>query len=180
MALASLLLVAQVASCALVARQLLPSHVYWTQPDQNRMTRDVASLRQVLPALAELRLADYRNQDWCRSIAYSGGRFSNTQESTCNLFDGATAEFTIQADADFARVADALDRSGVWVYWVSIQYDEHGRIVYAEFDLVPPPWIFVYWSYVFDPGAPLPEDTANDQWFTRIDSDWYFRLMDWM
>ena len=179
--LVGLLVVIALGSSLLIARQVLPSHVYWSQPDQDRMTRDVASLHKVLPTLEQLQVEEFRNQDWCRNLAYSGGRFSNTLQTTCNLFDGSPVDFTSKANADFARIADALNSSGVWIHLVwQVQYDAAGRATYAEFDLNPAPWDSHRWSYVYDPGGPLPADMVNEESYTRIDSDWYFHWEDWM
>ena len=176
-----LLVVIVIGSSLLIAHQAMSWHVYWSQPDETRMASDVAQLRDALPRFEQLRVEAYRNQDWCRNIAYSRGRFSNNLESTCNLFAGSPVGFTASADADFASVAGALDAGGVWVYNVwGVRYDATGRLNHAEFDLIPAPWEFSRWSYVYDPGHPLPQGMPNEDVYTRIDSDWYFHWEDWM
>jgi hypothetical protein len=164
-----------------IGAEMLPKRLYWTQPDGPRMTRDVTNLTPVLLALEDLHAEAYRNQDWCRNISYSGGAFSNNSESsTCNLFDEPPADFTAAANTDFARIEDALNRSGVWVYAVRQIAYENGRMTHAEFDLVAAPWEFDRWSYIYDPGGPLPEGMENEEVYTRIDADWYFHWEDWM
>jgi hypothetical protein len=177
-----LAVVVVVGSVVLIGRQILPSRVYWTQPDMARMTRDVSSLSRVLAVLEEGHVVAFRNQDWCRNISYEGGSFTtNTESTTCNLFDDTPASFTTQANADFALVEDALNESGVWVMDVrETDYDGSGRMTHAEFDLVGAAWEFSRWSYVYDRGGPIPQDMPNKEIYTRIDSNWYFHWGDWM
>jgi hypothetical protein len=164
-----------------IGYQVSTWHLYWTEPDQARMSRDTASLRDVIRVLEQMQVQQFRNQDWCRNITYAGGSFSNSLEDTCNVFGAQPHDFTPEANAALARVADALNASGVWVYFVlQVEYDDAGRLTHAEFDLAEAPWRFDRWSYVYAPGEPLPPDMPNDEIYTRIDSDWYYHWGDWM
>jgi hypothetical protein len=180
---AGLLALTVVVASVRIGAELLPKRLYWTQPDMARMTRDVAHLAPVLSVLEDEGVKAFRDQDWCRNISYSAGSFSSNFESTtCNyLFDDQPAAFTGAANSDFARVEDAFNESGVWVYCVGqIEYDGNGRLTRAEFALVGAPWDFNRWSYWYDPGHPMPEDMAHERIYTRIDSNWFFQWEDWM
>ena len=148
-------------------------------PSAAEQIRAAAALRRVFPILEELRVTDYRNQDWCKNLAYARGWFSsNLESSTCNLFNEVPIGFDSEAQADFRRVARALRDSGVSVDTVGpVQYDSAGRVARAHFFFAEGGYESE--SYVFDPSAPLPEDSPGEATFTRIDQDWYLAVEDW-
>ena len=117
-----------------------------------RVTRGIHRLEQAFPVFEELRLRGVRDQDWCKFLDYPNGAFTNDAEaSTCNFFDGPPKPFDDAARADFARVADALQKTGVKTYLVWwIEYDDAGRIQSAEFDLSAGG--SGRWSYIYDRG----------------------------
>jgi hypothetical protein len=163
-------------SLVLVALQTPPFHVYWVQPDQARMTRDVGSLARIMPTLEQFRLEGFYDRDGCRTMAYSGGSFASSNASDCRrTIAGVAVDFTPKANDDFTSIAEALNSTGVWVNDVDqIEHDASGRITSAEFQLIPEPLQMSGWSYIYDPGAPLPADFEGQAEYTRIDSNWYF------
>lgn len=165
----------------LAAVFLVPSGcINATQPDANKMSQEVQRLEQAFPVFEELRLRGVRDQDWCKFLDYPNGAFTNDSEaSTCNLFDGHPKPFDDAARADFARVADALRKTGVRTYLVWwIEYDDAGRMQSAEFDLAAGG--SGRWSYIYDRGNTEPkEDIEGESVYTRINDDWWFWWEDW-
>jgi hypothetical protein len=149
-------------------------------PSPDQLRRDVSTLRQVLPVLAELQVTEFRDQDWCRNLAYGQGRFSsNNEQVTCNLFNGTGEPFDADADADFKVIADALRATGLTVIIVDSGYDHDGRVESAVFELQSP-GLTGYWRYIYRPGERVTDDEYSETRTTPIDADWYFQWEDWM
>lgn len=147
------------------------------EPSASQRRRDVSNLTQTFPVLEEYQVEAYRNQDWCKNIAYQRGKFSNTDRTTCNLFQGDPSEFDTQAQADFDTVAAAIAKSRVKLYYISgFQYDAQEKLIRAEFHLSGD---FNRYSYIYEPGYSLPEDLAYERHHTAIDENWYFVWEDW-
>jgi hypothetical protein len=142
-------------------------------------SRDVRNLELTFSIIEQYDVSAYRNQDWCRNIAYRDGQFSETTHpSTCNLFDGPAQSFTPQARSDFQTIRRMLNRSGVRIAFFNIDFHETGRIRYASFNfnclLRSRP------RYVYRPNyGTVPEDIPNEMWFTPINHDWYKVEEDW-
>jgi hypothetical protein len=154
--------------------------IFAAQPDAGTMSQDVERLEQAFPVFEELRIRGFRDQDWCKFLDYPNGAFTNdSKASTCNLFDGPPKTFDDAATADFARIADALEKADVETYLVWwIEYDDAGRMQGAEFDLAAGD--FNRWSYIYDRGNKEPkEDIEGESVYTRINDDWWFWWEDW-
>ena len=163
--LVSLVLVAaSVAACFHVA-----------QPDAARKSRDGAALAELLPVLDELRVTNWRDQDWCTDFAYRGGHFLRSDDpDNCNPFGDAVAPFSDAASADFDAVRAALRASGVSVRAIYRPAAVPGQTV---FNLIAGD--FDRFSYVHEPGFSPPENIENEWIATPIDRDWYFMWEDW-
>jgi hypothetical protein len=146
--LVSLILVAaSVAACFHVA-----------QPGAARKSRDVAALAEVLPVLDELRVTNWRDQDWCTDFAYRRGRFLRSDDpDNCNPFGDVAAPFTDAATADFEAVRSAVRASGVSVREIYRPAAVPGQ---TGFDLIA--GSFDRFSYVHEPGFELPDNLENE------------------
>ena len=74
-------------------------------------------------------------------------------------------------------IRDLLDASGVSFSDVHAYRDDAGNVTRFEFTLRA--GAFDRFSYVYDPGAPLPEELPGELEYWRIDADWYFVWEDW-
>jgi hypothetical protein len=100
-------------------------------PEQVR----VSDIESTFPALTRLRVTAYRDQDWCKVLAYARGSFSETEfHSTCDLFDGPPSNFDSEARADFDRVQQMLTGAGISPYYVEIEYRD-GAVQTAVFEV---------------------------------------------
>jgi len=145
----------------------------------------VPRLEPSLSTLEALRVTEYRNQDWCKNIGYSGGIFTdNNESSTCNLFgpdveDEDIPAFTPEASQAFEEVASALSEKGVSVRIISAHFDEEGALIAAAFTIEAGQRDG--WVYAYQPGyEPLPEDIPTQTRYTPINADWYFIWDEWM
>jgi hypothetical protein len=150
--------------------------VFVSEPGVQQMSDEVQRLERAFPVLEELRVAGFREQDWCQFLDYPRGAFSNESDatSTCNLFDRQPMKFDEAAQADFERVAGALRDTGVDAYLVWwIEYDDRGRLRSAEFDTGGS-------SYIYDPRGTWPkENIEGESEFTRINDSWWYWWEDW-
>jgi hypothetical protein len=169
----------RIVSILLVAALTLAGCLNTAEPDANRQARDAAELAAVLPLIEDLGLTSYRNQDWCRNIAYSGGRFSdNLEDETCRLFGLPRRPFTPEAQDALRRVESALAETSVDVYSVSVwKPDDAAPNGRTEFDVVG--GVFDRWRYVHAPGYRGLTNWPNEWVETAIDDDWYFVWEDW-
>jgi hypothetical protein len=140
-------------------------------------TFTVGQLERVLPSLEQLRLEAYRNQGWCKNIAYDYGKFSETSHpTTCNLFDGTAQPFDEQARRDFQTLKQRFLFTGVHIRFVNVYYDGE-TIRLAEFHLE------CFWCsrtrYVYEPNHVLQEDFGSEMWFDAINETWYQVNEDW-
>lgn len=143
-------------------------------PEQQQLA--VNHLARTFDRLKQLRVEDYRNQDWCQNLAYRWGKFSNNNEATtCNLFQGQATAFTPEAQRDFDAIAKTFDIPGTRLHYFSVRYSANGEIVGAEFSIQDCPC-----SYVYRPNYPTPpEDNPDVVKLNLIDRDWYFVERDW-
>jgi hypothetical protein len=146
-------------------------------PGAGEHQRDVANLPQVFSALQALKVKNYRNQDWCKNIAYNRGGFSsNLTRTTCNLFDGKPIAMDERAKQDFQTIATAMAKTGVGIDRLSANYDSADRLVGATFNLST----ICRCSYVYHPSYQrLPENMQGEMEYTAINPDWYFVWEDW-
>jgi hypothetical protein len=145
-------------------------------PSPSAQQHDVANLPKVFSQLETLKVEDYRNQDWCKNVAYRRGKFSNNLESgTCNLFNGTPKPMDAQAQQDFQAIARLMATTGVNIHFLSAQYNSSNRLTEVEFHLAT----FCRCSYVYSPRYKLPEDMGDEMKFTAINSSWYFVWEDW-
>jgi hypothetical protein len=142
----------------------------------SRHGRAVSSLAKCLPIIAKLRVTDFRNQDWCKNFAYSGGKFSNNNKaSNCILFSGQGLAFSANAQRDFEGVAAEASRRGV--VWFHAEFSDAGSVKEVTFSCSR---FFTRQSYVYSPGYGfLPPDSPRNTLHTRIDKDWYYVWEDW-
>jgi hypothetical protein len=135
---------------------------------------DVERLTNALPVLQQLQVENYRNQDWCKNLAYQQGKFSNNRESTTCRIDETSQFFTDQANQAFGQVTSAIQQTQVPLYAVVVDYGSDGRIRRAEFLLTRPG------GYIYEPGyRALPESLPNELEYTAVNQDWYSYWQDW-
>jgi putative NIF3 family GTP cyclohydrolase 1 type 2 len=145
-----------------------------TSTSQAQQQQETDSLVKTFKTLETLQVQEYRNQDWCKNIAYHHGKFSNTKISTCNLFKGNPKAFDEQASQDFQAVAEAVSRTHVSLYLISdMKYDQQGHLRQAEFHLID-----CSCYYVYSPRYKLPPDIPAERLHTIINQDWYFVQQD--
>jgi hypothetical protein len=137
----------------------------------------IAHLEQTLPWIEDQRLSAYRNQSWCKTIAYQAGAFSETkQPKTCNLFDGESLPFSSQARADFQALRQKLRVTGARVAFINAYYSSDS-LQSVEFNLN------CLWCprtrYVFEPNYALPEDLGGEIWYQPVNQDWYQMSEEW-
>jgi hypothetical protein len=146
-------------------------------PGTGEHQRDIAKLPQVFSALQALKVKNYRNQDWCKNIAYKRGNFSgNLTSTTCNLFDGKPISMDERAKQDFQTISNAMATTGVGIHYLSASYDSTDRLVGATFNLST----ICRCSYVYRPRyGRLPKNMQGEMEYTAINPDWYFVWEDW-
>jgi len=94
-----------------------------------------SDLELSFPVLARLGVTAYRDQDWCKVLAYARGSFSETTEhSTCDLFQGRPSKFDPQAQADFEQVRATLIETGISPSYVTVEYLD-GAVLTAVFEV---------------------------------------------
>ncbi|HLY12910.1 MAG TPA: hypothetical protein VKR24_01065 [Candidatus Limnocylindrales bacterium] len=166
---------------ALVIAFLVAGCLHASPPGSDEETLAAHQLEGVFPTLEQLKVAGFRNQDWCQFIDYPRGSFTNIldPDSTCNLFDGRPQSFDGTASADFQHVKEALDNSGVGLFMVwNIEYDTNGQITTAEFEVTAGD--FDRFSYLYDRDNTISKEPNPDTIVTdRINDDWWFMSTDW-
>lgn len=166
-------------ACYVIALSLLLSIVSWFM--QGRLwfmplRVAVSQLEQTLHFLQQQGLTSYRNQSWCKHLAYARGKFSETpQASTCNLFEGEAQAFSPEAEASFASIRQRLRASGLRVAFI-ISALREDDLMY-EFHLNC--WVCARTRLVYAPGYTLPEDTKGEIWYQPINRNWYQVNEDW-
>jgi hypothetical protein len=137
----------------------------------------VKQLESVLPGLEQAQITAYRNQNWCKNIAYSKGNFSETtQPTTCNLFEGEATVFDETANVAFSNLRQTLLFTGVNISFLNAYYEE-GKVRQVEFNLNC--WLCSRTRYVYEPNHVLPEDIGSEMWFDAINETWYRVNEDW-
>jgi hypothetical protein len=149
----------------------------WGKPWFITKTFAVGQLGRLLPGLEQSQLEAYRNQSWCKNIAYSYGAFSETSyPTTCNLFDGTAQPFDEQARRDFQILYRTFSFTGVRIRFVNVYY-ENENVRLAEFHLE------CFWCsrtrYVYEPNYVLQQDMEGEMWFDAINKTWYEVNEDW-
>jgi hypothetical protein len=140
--------------------------------------RDTAALESIFPTLESDRVTGLRNQDWCQVLGYKRGMFCHsTQGNRPHPATRDAVAFDATARLDLERIWKTVNGSDVEILLISdIEFDASGHLKRGEFDCSEG---FVRQRYVFHPGYTLPADMPNQQWHTRVDSDWYYVLEDW-
>jgi hypothetical protein len=142
----------------------------------------VQQLERVLPQLEQLQLEAYRNQSWCKNIAYSYGKFSESRHpTTCDLFDGIPQPFDDRATGDFQTLRQTFLFTGVRIRFVNLYYEnetvEDKRVRLAAFHLE------CFWCsrtrYVYEPYYVLQQDMGFEMWFDAVNETWYEFNEDW-
>jgi len=160
-------------ACAL----LVAGCIHANRPTPEQMSRDVIALEGVIGELVALEVTQFADRDWCRGIDYAAGSHSTVTDDSGCLFGATPATFDDASLAAFKDVRDTLDATGVAVSDVTVWRDASGIVTKVEFTLRA--GMFDRFSYVFEPGAPLPEEMPHEEEYTRIDPDWYFWWEDW-
>ncbi len=144
---------------------------------ENQRPTIVNQLSSSLRILERYQVKAYRDQSWCKNVVYARGQFSNNlEQTTCNLFAGQPVPFDTQAQADFDAISTQLSGTGL-LYITEAEYDEAGRLSYAQFHLDGRP---IRSSYIYAPGyGVLPESLPNEMEYSPINEDWYYQWMDW-
>lgn len=137
----------------------------------------VKQLESVLPRLEQAHITAYRNQNWCRNIAYSYGKFSDTANpSTCNIFQGEVLTFDETSRGAFSDLRQALLFTGVNISFLNVYFEED-KVRQVEFNLGC--WLCSRTRYVYEPDYLLPEEIGNEMWFDAINENWYMVNEDW-
>ncbi len=137
----------------------------------------VGQLEKLLPGLEQTQTNAYRNQSWCKNIAYSYGNFSDTEfPSTCNLFEGEANPFDETAKAAFNDLRRTLLLTGVNINFLNV-YVEGETTWLADFSLGC--WLCSRTRYVYEPGYVLQEDIPNEMSFNAVNENWYVVNEDW-
>ena len=143
--------------------------------------RDADALASTFPVLTSLQVVAYRDQDWCRNIAYRGGVFSTEpMRATCNLFAGQPVAMpgTPSGEPGFARVRDALrraqSRGGPAVRFFNADYGPGGRLTAANFALdCSWPFCKSRTSYIYAPDGPAPQAMSHTGEVQPAGPGWY-------
>jgi hypothetical protein len=150
-------------------------------PSIDRMRTDVEQLASVLPVLDEMRVVEFRSQDWCRTLAFDGGLYFESDEDACVLFAGPGAAFDEQAEAAFARLGDALENTGVPVYIVDVTYADDGSLSEATFEFDA--GIFLPFkgahAYVYNVQQAAMRQDGDIVDTRQIDGQWHLEVSDW-
>ncbi|MBD2079502.1 hypothetical protein [Leptolyngbya sp. FACHB-17] len=142
-------------------------------------SQQVQNLETAFAMIEQYRITDYRNQDWCKNIAYAGGQFSDTAHpATCNLFAGPAPSFTPPATAISNSITQVLHQSGVRIAFFDADFNAAGRIRSARFDINC--FLCGRLRYEYQPNyGAVPEDIPYEMWFTPINHNWYKVNGDW-
>jgi hypothetical protein len=154
----------------------------WGKPWFMPASFAAGQLERLLPGLEQTQTEAYRNQGWCKNIAYSYGNFSESSHpTTCNLFEGTPRAFDEQAKRDFQTLRQVLRLTGVRVAFVNIYYEggtvTNERVRLAEFNLSC--FLCSRTRYVYEPNYVLPEDMGSEMWFDAVNKNWYIVNEDW-
>lgn len=162
------------------------------EPPSTEMKEHATALEEVFDDLAARELIEWRESDWCRYIAYDGGRYSEASGSGCNsalmridqpegiLEDEASfPALDTQAEEGFDAVAQILNATDLSVQEASLRYLEDGSVDWAVF--VVDSGGAATWQYHYCPGCGDFEPyTEGDHRYTPINNDWYFMWVEWM
>ena len=133
----------------------------------------VRALARVIPILRDWKVSAYRNQDWCRNLAYSRGAFADTEfPETCNLFEGQARPFDDRALEDFRRLEDALRSEDVDVLYVNAYFDRSG-LTSAAFHMADACARCTDLVYFYEPGYVLSDDVPFVERSIPLTNDWY-------
>jgi hypothetical protein len=160
--------------CYLIALGLLSGLVSWFVFGRLWLVPVKVAVKQhetVLPYLQEHQVRAYRSQSWCKNIAYKAGAFSeSTHPSTCNLFDDEPQPLLDQARSDFQSLRRRLRGTGFRIAFINTYWVDNS-LKSAEFDLNC--WLCSHTRYVYEPNYVLPNDIADEMWFTPINQNWH-------
>jgi hypothetical protein len=149
---------------------------------RSRLLRDVADLeRHVLPVAEELGLRGYiddkgsRVRPACPGIAWSRGSF-RAPDPRCANPDDPELPFDAESEAAFARVSDAIKRSGVKVNRIDTGDWGPGFLFRLTDSSVMWNW---YYSYVPGTPADAPDEVRTETSLgtrlqVHVTDDWWF------
>lgn len=156
---------------ALVLLSGVGSWFLWGKPWFMPVSFAVGRLERVLERLEQEQITAYRNQSWCKNIAYSYGNFSETESpTTCNLFEGEAKPFDDQGRAAFSDLRQSLLLTGVNINFLNVYFAD-GKIRLADFSLGC--WLCNRTRYVYEPGYVLQPDLGSEMWFDAMNKNWY-------
>jgi hypothetical protein len=149
----------------------------WGKPWLMPASLAVRQLEDVVRELEQSQVTAYRNQNWCKNIAYNYGKFSESSHpTTCNLFEGTPQPFDEQATKEFQKFRRTLRLTGVRVAFVNT-YFEAGKLHSAEFHLNC--LLCSRTHYVYEPKYVLPANEGSEIWYKAINQTWYVVNEDW-
>ena len=165
----------RMATVALLAATTLVVACGGAPPAPDRLAAEVGRLDAVLSIVEELRATDFEDSAQCRNLGYARGAFGDLAQDGCER--AGTEQFDAVALADHARLAEAIEASGVSTDRMLVAtYDADGELETARFHLEGAPFLD-YWEYLYDPGAvEVKLDVPDQRDYTRINDDWWFVL----
>ncbi|GGM47168.1 hypothetical protein [Dactylosporangium sucinum] len=146
-------------------REMVARLVPGVPPEPGQWPGDVDRLdRTVRPVVQQLRVYSWLQAGACRILEYPRGAF-NDGPAQCGP---GIVPFDAQARADFDRVTDAVERSGLPVDRVRTS----GGVIYVQ--LRDASWQYNYeYAYLADTPQPPPARFPEERW-THIRGDWWF------
>jgi hypothetical protein len=143
------------------------------QPPITRMAAEVARLGAAVSIVEELRVTDFEDSPYCRNLGYARGAFGHLEQDGCER--EGTGPFDAVALADHARLAQAIEASGVATDRIRAATDGPDGDLEAAYFVLDAPSVLDSWEYLYDPaGVVDTTDVPGSRDFTRIDDDWWF------
>jgi hypothetical protein len=144
-------------------------------PGPDEWQADVDRLEaEVLPVALELDLSYYHVDDVpCRILWYSRGHYQDPGECAGEAGVPQWSLFDAEAVADFDRLTDAVERSGVAIERIQRDPDRGGLRFWLEDSSWQYNWMYVYMPEVRATQFPGGEWThiGGDWWFLRAQDD---------
>lgn len=134
-----------------------------------RPAEDVARLEAVIPVLEDLGAADFEDSPYCRALGYRRGQFGILDEAGCER--PGTVAFDEVAAADHARIAGAMEGSGVQVLRVRSTFGPDGTLETATFMLLDSS-VERDWAYLFDPRNVVAKADGAAE-YTQLGGAWW-------
>jgi hypothetical protein len=136
-------------------------------------------LDQVRLELQTLRVREYRNLDWCRTLRVEDVAYmQSSHASTCLLSADRAEAFDARAQAQHAQVAALFQATGINVVGFSGVLDATGAYEMAEVTIDGCPFCRIAYEYRA-PRQPQPRNVPNELEYERVSPCWYRRVEDW-